>query len=40
MLSVTSGAVILIIVVAALSAVMLLMWNPETGYTSRDTTWP
>jgi hypothetical protein len=40
MLSVTSGVVILIIVAAALSAVMLLMWNPETGYASRDTTWP
>jgi hypothetical protein len=42
MLSVTatSGAVVLIIVVAAIGAVMLLMWNPEAGYASRETTWP
>jgi hypothetical protein len=42
MLTVTasSGAVVLMIVVATVGAVMLLLWNPEAGYASRETTWP
>jgi hypothetical protein len=40
MLSITSGVVVLMIAGAAVIAVMLLMWNPEAGYASREITWP
>jgi hypothetical protein len=36
----SSSAVVLMIVLATAGAVMLLIWNPEAGYASRETTWP